>query len=69
MLTIRKFKERAPEEMQKEMEDRSRQRGDFWYMQDIRSREIWEETPTDLLDVCITKEQFEAIRKAVLEKF
>ena len=69
MLTIRKFRERTPEEMQKEIEERSRQRADFWYMQDIRNREVWKETQTDLLDVCITWEQREAIRKTILEKF
>jgi hypothetical protein len=29
MLTIRKFRERTPEEMQNEMNDRQRQRQDF----------------------------------------
>jgi hypothetical protein len=29
MLTIRKFREKTPEEMQKEMEERSRHRADF----------------------------------------
>jgi hypothetical protein len=29
MLTIRKFREKTPEEMQKEMDERSRQRADF----------------------------------------
>jgi hypothetical protein len=29
MLTIRRFRERTPEEMQKEMDDRSRTRSDF----------------------------------------
>jgi hypothetical protein len=38
-------------------------------MSDARNANISKETQTDLLDVCITEEQFEAIRKSVLEIF
>jgi hypothetical protein len=69
MLTIRKFRERTPEEMQNEMNDRQRQRQDFWYMPETRNREVWKEIQTDLLDVVITQAQREAIRKEIIEKF
>jgi hypothetical protein len=63
VLTIRKFREKTPEEMQREMNERNYMR---WFPD---NREVSKENQTDLLDVCITEEQFDAIRKAVLEKF
>jgi hypothetical protein len=38
-------------------------------MPENRDGNISKETQTDLLDVCITEEQFEAIRKSALETF
>lgn len=70
MLTIRKFRERTTEEMQVELNERTKQRWfNYWYTDDVRGRDVSRETQTDLLDVCITEEQWEAIRKAVLETF